>query len=274
MDTASITITVNPLPGVYITSTPTECGDSTGAMINSGVVSGTGPFTYTIGSNTYTTLPTNLTAGAYPVTTTDANGCVSSQVVTVGMVNTSYVNAAANPTFGVYPLPVGFGSSGSPGLNNYNWNFGDGIGFANTQSSNYVYTGPGTYTVVLTAWNDWFGCAVTDTIVIEVVEEAIVELPNVFTPNGDGTNDGFSAKISGVQEIKVQVFNRWGNEVFEGSQSGLPSSPQELQLWDGKASGGKVADDGVYYYIVTAVGFDTKDYTFTGFVHVLKSAKP
>jgi gliding motility-associated-like protein len=274
MDTASITITVNPLPAVYITSTPTECGDSTGSLVNSGVVTGTAPFTFTINSNVYTTLPSSLVAGNYTIITTDANGCTSSQVVTVGMVNTSFVNAAANPTFGTYPLPVGFGSSGSSGLNNFHWDFGDASGFANSQSANYTYTGPGTYTVVLTAWNDWAGCAVYDTLVIEVVEEAIVELPNVFTPNSDGTNDGFSSKISGVKDIKVQIFNRWGNEVFEGSQNGLAASPQEIVLWDGKAGSGKVADDGVYYYVVTAVGYDTKDYTFSGFVHLLKYAKP
>jgi gliding motility-associated-like protein len=266
MDTASITITVNPLPGVYITSTPTECGDSTGTMINSGVVSGTGPFTFTINSVNYTTLPTNLMAGAYPVTTTDANGCVSTQTVTVGMVNTASVTAAANPTFGVYPLPVGFGASGSSGINNYFWQFGDPLG-SNTysQSPNFTYTGPGTYTVVLTAWNDWIGCAVTDTIVIEVVEEAIVNLPNVFTPNADGVNDGFSADITGVKDIKVEVFNRWGNSIYEAEQSGLPSTHQVLQLWDGQKG-----DDGVYYYVVNVKGYDDKDYTYTGFVHLLK----
>ncbi|MDQ3110752.1 MAG: gliding motility-associated C-terminal domain-containing protein [Bacteroidota bacterium] len=272
MDTASITITVNPLPGVYITSTPTECGDSTGTMVNSGVVTGTAPFTFAVGSNpASSTLPTNMTGGAYTVVTTDANGCMSSQVVTVGMVNNSFVSAAANPTFGTYPLPVGFGSSGSSGLTNYNWNFGDGIGSANTQSANYTYTSPGTYQVVLTAWNDWFGCAVYDTITIEVVEEAVVLLPNVFTPNSDGSNDGFAATISGVKDIKVQVFNRWGAEVFEGSQTGLAGSPQVLQLWDGQTTGGNASDDGVYYYVVTAVGFDTKDYSYSGFVHLFKT---
>lgn len=264
MDTASITITVNPLPGVYITSTPTECGDTTGTMVNSGVVSGTAPFTFTINSQNYTTLPTNLLAGAYPVTTTDANGCVSVQTVTVGMVNTSFVNAAANPTFGVYPLPVGFGASGSTGLNNFYWTFGDG-NFASTQSANNTYTGPGSYTVILTAWNDVPGCAVSDTIVIDVVEEAVVLLPNVFTPNGDGTNDGFSADISGVKDIKVEIFNRWGNSVYEAEQQGLASGHQVAELWDGKSQ-----DDGVFYYVVTAHGYDDKDYTYTGFVHLLK----
>ncbi|MEO5644655.1 MAG: gliding motility-associated C-terminal domain-containing protein [Bacteroidia bacterium] len=271
MDTASIIITVNPLPAVYITSTPTECGDTTGALINSGVTTGTAPFVFTINSVNYTTLPTNLIGDDYTIVTTDANGCTSTQVVPVQTINTSFVNGAANPIFGTYPLPVGFTSTGSSGLTDWFWDFGDGSGnTANTQNSTFTYTSPGHYTVVLTAWNDNFGCAVYDTLWIEVVEEAVVVLPNVFTPNSDGTNDAFNADISGVKEVNIQVFNRWGAEVFEAKQTGLSPSPQSLQLWNGKTNGGNISDDGVYYYVISAVGYDTKDYSYAGFVHVLK----
>ena len=270
MDTASITITVNPLPLVYITSTPTECGDTTGALINSGVVTGTAPFTFVVNGTPYSNLPTNLLGDDYVITTTDANGCSSTQTVPVQTVNGSFVNGAANPTFGTYPLPVGFSSSGSSGLTDWHWDFGDGLGAANTSSASYVYTAPGYYQVVVTAWNDNFGCAVYDTLWIEVVEEAVVTLPNVFTPNADGTNDGFNASLSGVKEVNIQVFNRWGSEVYNGKQSGLSPSPQSLQLWNGKTNGGNISDDGVYYYVIDAVGFDTKNYSYTGFVHVLK----
>ena len=270
-DTASITITVNPLPLVYMIPTPTECGDTTGAITLGGVISGTGPFTYTVGPNTYNNLPiTNLNAGGYTITTTDANGCVSTQVVNVGTVNTASIIGSANPTYGVYPLAVGFGATGTTGIDNYFWNFGDLSGTSNSQAPSYTYVNPGTYTVILTAWNSVPGCAVYDTLTITVVDQAIISLPNVFTPNSDGTNDFFYASVSGVKNIKVEVFNRWGGRVFDGEQSGLPSNQQDVALWDGKAGGGKISDDGVYYYIVTATGYDSKDYTFTGFVHLLK----
>ncbi|CAN5314221.1 hypothetical protein BH09BAC5_BH09BAC5_01060 [soil metagenome] len=273
-DTAAITITVNPLPLVYIATTPTECGDSTGMMIDSGAVAGTAPFTYQVGSNpASSTLPSNLSSGQYTIVTTDANGCTSSQVVTVGMVNNSFLNAAASPTFGVYPLIVGFASNGSSGLNNFIWDFGDGLGYATTATTSYVYNSPGTYTVVVTAWNDWAGCAVTDTIIIEVVEEAIVIIPNVFTPNGDATNDLFSANVSGVKDLKIDLYDRWGVRVYEGEQTGISPSHQEITLWDGKSKGGNAAADGVYYYTISALGYDTKDYEFHGFVHLIKSQK-
>ncbi|HET6990584.1 MAG TPA: hypothetical protein VFJ43_04635, partial [Bacteroidia bacterium] len=59
--------------------------------------------------------------------------------------------------------------------------------------------------------------------------------------------------------------------VFDGEQSGLAATPQDLAIWDGKGGNGKIADDGVYYYVITATGYDTKDYTFTGFVHLIQS---
>jgi gliding motility-associated-like protein len=271
-DTASITVVVNPLPNVYMTSSPTECGDTAGAITMGGVVAGDAPFIYQIGNQTYGSLPiNNLQAGNYNVTITDANGCVSSGTVNVGMINSSFVNAAASPTFGVYPLPVVFTSSGSSGLDNWHWDFGDGIGNANSPSAGYTYPASGTYQVVLTAWNDWFGCAVYDTLYITVVEAAVINLPNVFTPNGDGTNDGFDANISGVKDIKVEIYNRWGGQVYSGSQTGISSGPQVLQLWDGKANSGNASEDGVYYYVVTATGYDEKEYPFTGFVQLMKT---
>ncbi len=272
-DTASITITVNPLPLVYLTSTPSQCGDTTGTIVFNGAVTGTGPFTYTLNSQTVTMPINNLVTGNYNIVTTDANGCVSSQVVNVGFANSAAVNATATPDFGVYPLPVGFGASGTAGLNNWFWDFGDAGATANTQNPSYTYTTPGTYMVILTAWNDLAVCAVVDTIYISVVEQAIITLPNVFTPNADGTNDGFSANLSGVKDISVEIYDRWGARVFEGAQSGLAGSPQVVELWNGEDKGGKVAADGVYYYVVTAIGYDGLSYPFSGFVQLMK-AKP
>jgi gliding motility-associated-like protein len=270
-DTSSVTITVNPLPNVYITSTPSECGDSTGTFDFGGVVAGTGPFTYTINSQQYNNLPVGgFPAGSYNITITDANGCVSTEQVNINMVNTASLNASANPSFGVYPLPVSFLSNGSGGLNNWVWNFGDGSPNSNLSNPANTYTTPGVYTVVVAAWNDDPACVVFDTLTIEVVEQATLAMTNVFTPNSDGTNDFFTAKISGVKEIKVEVFDRWGRLVHESTSSGLAASPQDVPLWDGKSGGGNLAADGTYYYIIHATGYDTKEYPMTGFVELIQ----
>jgi len=269
-DTATVSITVNPLPNVYIPTTPSQCGDTTGTITFGGAVSGTGPFTYQIGSQTYTSLPiTGLATGSYTVTITDNNGCVSQQVVGVGMVNNSTISAAASPVFGVNPLPVNFAAVGTGGINNYFWTFGDQGATAPGQNSSYTYANAGTYTVVVAGWNDDPMCTVFDTIVINVVEQAILSFPNVFTPNGDGANDEFLATISGVQSMNITIFDRWGTKLHTASLNGISPSPGTISCWDGKKGGGNVASDGVYYYVIDAVGYDGKNYPFQGFVHLL-----
>lgn len=71
-----------------------------------------------------------------------------------------------------------------------------------------------------------------------------VEVPNVFTPNGDNVNDLFTIKnIQQYSQTSMTVFNRWGAKVYETSNY--------TNDWDGtdQNSGQKLAD-GVYYYII------------------------
>lgn len=70
------------------------------------------------------------------------------------------------------------------------------------------------------------------------------ELPNAFTPNGDGFNDLFMpfACPQYVVKVEFQVFNRWGQPVFERND--------DIQLrWDGTDKGGKELSSGTYYYL-------------------------
>jgi gliding motility-associated-like protein len=67
------------------------------------------------------------------------------------------------------------------------------------------------------------------------------ELPNTFSPNGDGINDFFVPfPYAFIESVDFKVYNRWGNLLF--------SSTQPLIEWDGRYSGA-LLPDGVYYYI-------------------------
>ena len=68
------------------------------------------------------------------------------------------------------------------------------------------------------------------------------ELPNVFTPNGDGINDLFKPrKYRFIEKIEFQVFNRWGNPVFDTENIDIN--------WNGKdKDSGKDLSSGVYFY--------------------------
>jgi len=131
------------------------------------------------------------------------------------------------------------------------WNMGDGTTFTNDSTVAYYYTTPGSYTVSLTAYDNTCGNVGTITQTIIVNEAALTGntlIPNVFTPNNDGDNDRFQLLFSAApgvnpaqyyEEYSMQIFNRWGKKIFESN----------TDSWDGRIDG-KVANDGVYFYII------------------------
>ncbi len=95
------------------------------------------------------------------------------------------------------------------------------------------------------------------------ISESKLELPNAFTPNGDGVNDVFRVK-EGYQSIvsfEAAVFNRWGKKLYEW---------RELDGgWDGK-SGGSDVPDGAYYLVVKARGADGHNYNIKKVINILR----
>lgn len=83
-------------------------------------------------------------------------------------------------------------------------------------------------------------------------------VPNVFTPNGDGTNDEFS--ITGLRPgDQFQIYDRWGALVYESSGNAL--------TWDGNTANGNACSDGVYYYVITRTDAETNQ---KGFVQLIR----
>jgi len=95
------------------------------------------------------------------------------------------------------------------------------------------------------------------------------ELPNVFTPNGDRNNDLFGPfPYRGVKQIDLQIFNRWGQVVFETQDPDIN--------WKGSyKDSSEPLPDGVYYYLcsVTFVRLAGSEVVqLNGYVHILGSS--
>ncbi len=139
----------------------------------------------------------------------------------------------------------------SSDYNRQNWDFGDGSTSTDTSPA-YQYQLPGVYQVTLVVFND-FDCS--DTIVKEVYipQPKDIVVPNVFSPNGDGTNDIFKLTgTSGIERFKISIFNRWGILVFESEDSSFE--------WDGNHQN-SICAAGVYYWIIV-----TQKETIKGFL--------
>ena len=77
----------------------------------------------------------------------------------------------------------------------------------------YIYENSGSYMVKLVSKKITENNVCVDTAYLQdyiTVDTSFVAVPNVFTPNGDGTNDLFVVKFWSMKSIKISIFNRWG----------------------------------------------------------------
>jgi gliding motility-associated-like protein len=105
------------------------------------------------------------------------------------------------------------------------------------------------------------GCADTLSIEVTVSGKLSVEVPNSFTPNGDGYNEWFTIKGTGVKELECTIFNRWGSRIKELSET--------ADSWDGTFSG-TAASAGVYYYVLKAKGSGQQVFEKHGFITLIR----
>lgn len=96
------------------------------------------------------------------------------------------------------------------------------------------------------------------------IANSILEMPNAFSPNGDGINDIYKAKAThrSIIEFKAYIFNRWGQKIFEWTDINGG--------WDGTWHG-KQVKDGTYYVLVKAKGADGRVYNIKRDVNILRN---
>lgn len=218
--------------------------------------------------------PTHVytTAGTYSVTltVTTGNGCTnnSSSPVLIHAYPFPVAAFSVNSTSLDLPYDVLVTTNQSVGATSYSWTFGDG-GTSTATDPQYLYTTVGTYPIQLIATSA-LGCA--DTANAEVTTNTDVVFPNVFTPDPNGpsgggydigslTNDIFFPYTSGVVDFKMQIFNRWGELIFE--------TFDVKQGWDGYYRG-KLCQQDVYIWKAYLKLNNGKTFNKTGDVTLLR----
>lgn len=215
----------------------------------------------------YSTLTVNnLPSGTYSLVVTD-NVCSVNGSVFVDALNPPIASAVANPTVGFAPLGVTVNNT-SQNTSNYYWDFGNGQ-TANTSDLSSVWTNypdSGEYIIELIAF-DAAGCSDTTYLTILVnhlppVFPPAWVIPNVFSPNGDLVNDFFTIETNNVETIDMQIFNRWGNLMYDYTG---PNA-----AWNGTNKSSAPADDGVYFYKIKLTGVSGDVVNIDGFLHLVR----
>ena len=213
---------------------------------------------------------TNLYVGTYSITVTDANECTTSQTFILTeptdyfIAETHLVNYAGAA---VSPVTADF-QDNTISVDQYDytfyWPIGDSIDVINvtnlTDFQELSFMEIGENEVYIKVQNMNSGCIDDTTFIIEV--QGIPDIHNVFTPNGDGTNDYFDFGEFAMKEIDVSIYNRWGEMVINWQDSN--------HQWDGRGIDGQDLPEGVYYYVLIATGEDGYDYQKKGSITLLR----
>ena len=244
-------------------ATPTSCGNSNGST-SATASGGTGTLSYFwIPGGQVTASVGSLNQGTYTVIVTDANGCIQSATAVVGGTPSATVNAGVDVLI-LTGDTTNLSAVAGTGAVTYSWTPSVGLSCSNCANPTASPLQTTQYCVTVTDTN---GCTASDCVTITVEtpcpENAAIDLPTAFTPNGDGHNDRFfiAGLNSCVTQYNLVIFNRWGEKVFESSDLTVS--------WDGTFHG-RSLDPGVFVYYFSAVFTNKQSVTKKGNISLIR----
>ncbi len=236
------TMLVRDIPLIQANDT-TLCGETKEITLK-----GTGGVTYEWSNGIVNGQPftPNFGVNKYALTGKDKHGCVYTDTVVVSVLTQPKASftLSTNEVFAAPTQPASILiTNTSINGKKYVFNYGNGDSIVETatlEPKTAIYQYPGVATVGLIVYNGACSDAASLPIIIKKIDTtSIVKLPNVFTPNGDGENDEFMIFVKNPKTVRLTIFNRWGNPVYEITET-TPS-------WDGIING-NLAAEGVYFY--------------------------
>ena len=278
VDSATVLVVVNPVPVAILFGDVTSgCAPLCVNFTDTSTVAAPGviaSWTWDFGDGSPVSTQQDpihcfINPGSYPVSlnivTTD--GCTSSIIMP------GYINVFANPvaSFGASPQPatilnpeITFTDS-SQNANSWNWNFGDLISSTSVlQNPTFTYSAPDCYLVTLEV-TSVDGCVDDTTKEICIAPDAIIYVPNAFTPNDDGTNEEFIAVTIGMDpdNFEMWIFDRWGNMIFYTDDLN--------KGWDGRVQGhSEISQIDTYVWKIKAIDMLGNKHNLVGKVSLIK----
>jgi gliding motility-associated-like protein len=251
-------ITIHDLPAIELNQKITYCqGESIHLIpvISGGAEPMTGQWNTPDGSTTHQNINIASAAvnhsGQYTYTVKDYFGCADTLTKEISVFPLPTVNLPfTNPTHDTIYYEQTFQLETTPGYASYQWNTGD--------TTYYItITEEGSYSVIVRT-NE--GCTSTNSAYLkDMYMPFYFNVPNAFTPNGDGLNDTFRPVATGdlIRQFSMVIYNRWGQMIFQTSDYSAG--------WDGKD-----APAGVYGWVISYSNHTGKVFKMRGSVTLLK----
>ena len=240
--------------------------EPTGSFLLS-ATGGTPDYGYSADGQTFQTSPLleNLLAGDYRLFVQDANGCIDSLDGTLTEPREFIIDPGGERT-----ITLGFDTI-LRAVSNYtpvSYVWGPDSLLCLDPLCTRVRAAPVATTIYTVIGTNPAGCQDTAMVALKVIEDKPLYIPNVFSPNGDGANDGFTV-FGGraVDQINaLRIYDRWGGLVFERNDF-LPNEPS--LGWDGKVDG-KPVNPAVFVYYTSVRYINGSVLEFSGDVTVLR----
>jgi len=268
-DTTQIDINVFAMPLPDFSATPESgCAELEVSFTNLSTKLDNPTYAWVINGTTINDFETTYTftvPGTYPISLTTTNQSLCSRMETklnhIDVFEIPVADFEADPSETIVDDGIinFINNSTSQDIMTYHWNFDDGDS-STVKNPEHEYDTEGIYTVILVATTS-NGCYQEFSSDVIVHPDFSVYPPNAFTPNGDGENDVFYIKGTGVSTYYIRIFSRWGELVFESNNL--------EDCWDGTYKGSVVAG-GTYVYNINYRNMLDKDYNIKGTVTVIR----
>lgn len=195
-----------------------------------------------------------LTTTDYTVVIKDIHGCVDRKQVRVAVYPAAVLQLP--DSVNIYP---GESYAFEPGGNCLYFQWFPSSGLSNAAIANPLAR-PEVRTRYFVNAHTQNGCEVSDSVDV-LVKETVIDIPNAFTPTGEG-NTTFKPAKRGIATLNYfKIFNRWGQLVFETTDI--------EKGWDGTFKGA-VQPLGVYVYLISAVTDSGRAFTREGNVTLVR----
>jgi gliding motility-associated-like protein len=212
-----------------------------------------------------------LTDVTYNLQVTDSFGCAGTSSFFYKSIHVK-ADFSIDPSSGGAPLEVTI-TDKSVRASVYRWEFGENKDSISglPEPPPHTYYIPGEYYIKLTVESDMHCIDSLKSEKIKV-DPSSLEIPNVFSPDGDGINDYFVLASESMRRINVQIFSRSGLKVYSFDGEGEKLS--NWKGWDGNINNSsRKASPGIYFYVIVAFGWDDVIYEgkkSRGFVYLYR----